>query len=135
MLNEEHFFSGSNESNHDEQLPLRSKTLANDQHYSKTFQSEIKDSLLPDLKKEEPEKKKTPAKDEDDDEMDEDEEARLLRMIEQESDSDEEESENDASEESSEAKEAIEKQVGKEEGKQGSDNSIISEEDLLNRSL
>jgi hypothetical protein len=45
-LSDDHFFSGSGDS-HEEHAPLRSKTLANDQHYSKSFQTVIKDSLLP----------------------------------------------------------------------------------------
>lgn len=141
LLNEnENFFSTIEETTQDRE-PLRSKTLAHDTNYSKSFQPFTKDSPLAGLKyKEQQVKKETPkskAKEEDDDELDEDEEARLLRMIEQESDSDDEDGESDeeASEESQEVKETNEKAAAKEEGKQGSDNSIISEEDILNRSL
>ena len=84
--------------------------------------------------------KKTKEKEKSNDELSEGAEARLLRMIEQESDSDDEEgTEEEASEESQDEhikdkKQKATKEV--EEGKQGSENgSINSEEDILNRSL
>lgn len=107
LKEDENFFSTIEETNQDRE-PLRSKTLAHDQNYSKSFQPFTNDSPLAGLKyKEQLVKKETPkskAKEEEDDELDEDEEARLLRMIEQESDSDDEDGESDeeASEESQE---------------------------------